>query len=417
MHIVFLVGSYFPYYTAVSKCIGNITDELAKEHKITIICQKSFNEQNEIDIYNKQKIIRFNTKESKIRNRLITNIKERKGITRILNKSFLNIYIMSRLVKTIFSKVTVKDELVDAYFQALNEINTPIDLIIPSCMPFESVLATINFKKYSKSELKVVPFLFDQFADNSNLHRVKLNRLLKRPKHIMLEREIIVHSDRILAMHSLKQHFEKEFGEFNKTIYYVEHPLITHPTIKTTEASKNIKISYIGGLYKNYVTPNYLLELFSNVDDNNLFLNFYIIGNLNRIVDTFCEAFPQKIANHGSLPKEEADKAAANSDILISIAEKDGIQMSSKIFEYISLGKPIIHFYSVDNDVNLKILHKYPLCLCLKQDKNKLKENIKLFVEFCKRHKDSSVEFDNIKEAFSDALPEYTANLIMELVR
>jgi hypothetical protein len=39
--------------------------------------------------------------------------------------------------------------------------------------------------------------------------------------------------------------------------------------------------------------------------------------------------------------------------------------MSSKIFEYISCGKPIVHFYTANNDAKLKILKEYPLALCL----------------------------------------------------
>jgi hypothetical protein len=417
LHIVFIVGSYYPNYSAVGKCIGNVADELATNHNVTIICLKSFNEQKNLEMYNNQKIVRVNTYEKKARSRLITNIREKKGPEKEINRVLLSINKVSRFIKTIFSKVTINKELVNAYFEALCEINTSIDLIVPACMPFESVLAAVNFKKYSKEKVKIIPFLFDKFTDNSNLHRIKINKIIKRSRHILLEKEVLLHSDKVLAMHSLRHHFESELSEFNNKITYVEHPLIIKPVITSDRVSNGIQLSYIGGLYKNYVTPNYLLELFSRVNEDNMILNFFIIGNCNRIVERYCKIKPQKIINHGSVAKEEANKAAANSNILISIAEKDGVQMSSKIFEYISLGKPIVHFYSVDNDVNIKILNHYPYCLCLKQDSDRLDENLKKFVTFCNKYKDTFVEFDTIKEVYSDALPKNTANLIIELVK
>jgi len=57
-----------------------------------------------------------------------------------------------------------------------------------------------------------------------------------------------------------------------------------------------------------------------------------------------------------------------NSDNLIAVGNNDCNQVPSKIFEYMSFGKPIVYFYS-DDDVNVKILKKYPIALCLRRIK------------------------------------------------
>ena len=39
-HIVFLLGNYYPYYSAVEKCLGNVIEELEKDNRVTVV---SFN--------------------------------------------------------------------------------------------------------------------------------------------------------------------------------------------------------------------------------------------------------------------------------------------------------------------------------------------------------------------------------------
>lgn len=412
MNIVFIVGSYFPYYSAVGKCIGNVADELSKENKIIVICQKSFNNQDDIEIFNSQRIIRVNTKDNFIRNTFNEKIKKETGIKKIIYKIALIIYKSLKIITNIFSLNSINRSLVKEYLKAIQNINEPIEIICPACMPFESILAASNFKKINNSETKIIPYLFDQFSESETIYRFEFNKIFKKKKNIELEMEVFRNSYEILAMHSLKDHFNRYFPCLNN-IRYIEHPLLIRNSETINEVNnKNIIISYIGGLYKGYVEADYLLELYRNSTINNSMLNFYIIGNCFNIVNRYAKMLPEKIINHGSVEKEIANKQILISNILISIAEKNGIQMSSKIFEYISNGKPIIHFYTADNDVNLKILSKYPLSLCLKQDYELIEENTKKFDEFCKRNYKKEISFNEISERFYDASPKYTADII-----
>ncbi|MGN9160346.1 hypothetical protein [Clostridium sulfidigenes] len=416
MHIVFIVGSYYPYYSAVGKCVGNVVDELAKENKITVICQKKFTKQKESEEINNQKIIRVDTRENQVRNKLNEIIEIENGLKRKMYQLILNIYKVSRIVNTLFSTVTIKKDLVKEYLRALGDISEPIDLIIPGSMPFESVVASSKYIEDENVKSKIVPYLFDQFTESDTLHRNNLNKLLKRKQNLNLERIVFLKSHKILAMHSLKEHFSNNLPEI-KNVYYVEHPLLLECKNFKKEKTGKITISYVGGLYKNYVEPNYFLKIYQQSSIKNAILHFYIIGNCYEIVNKYVDISSGKIINHGSVDKEKASKVVVQSDILISIAEKNGIQMSSKIFEYISNRKPIIHFYTVDNDVNLKILNKYPLSLCLKQDINNLDENVNKFNEFCSQYSNGNLSFEDVEKLYCDATPKYTANVIKELMK
>lgn len=416
MNIIIILGGYYPYYSAVGKCAGNIADELSKENQITVICKKRFTKEKNVEIINNQKIIRVDTEDNKIRNKLNEKIANKKGIKNKIYKVLLKIHKMKEMAKIIFCSVTIRKELVNEYVKALYKINESIDFIIPLCMPFESIVAATKYTDNEKNiKTKIIPYLFDQFTRSDTLHRNNLNKFLKRKKNLNLERRVFLKSYKILAMNSLKEHFLSDLREITN-IYYIEHPLLLKYEDIKKKKNDVIIISYVGGLYKNYVEPNYFLKLYQLSNIKNSTLHFYIIGNCGDTVNKYAHVSLGKIINHGSVDKQTASRVTSQSDVLISIAEKKGIQMSSKIFEYISNGKPIIHFYSVDNDVNLKILNKYPLSLCLKQDYNKLDENINKFNQFCNKYSKANVPFEEVEKIYYNATPKYTANLIKELI-
>ena len=65
--VVFLLDSYHPYYSAVSRCLGNLAEVLEGDYQITVICQKDRPEQAEREQFGEQKLIRIGTFWSKMR--------------------------------------------------------------------------------------------------------------------------------------------------------------------------------------------------------------------------------------------------------------------------------------------------------------------------------------------------------------
>lgn len=422
MHIVFIVGSYFPYYSAVGKCVGNVADELAKEHKITVICQKKYTEQEDVEFYNNQKIVRVNIKENEIRHRLNKNIESKNALKRDINKFFLNCYKLSRIIKTIFSSVSINRNLVNSYINALNKIEEPIDVVIPASMPFESVVAASKYLIQNDAKPIMIPYLFDQFVANKSLHRAELNMRIKQKNHSNLEKNTLEDAKSILIMNQLGEHFESKFVNYDKKFNVVEHPLLKAYSNKFDNI-KNIisgpgglKIVYTGSFYKKIRNPEYFLKVAEKALVNlNANLDLYTFGNCNDIINKYTNRI-NSIINHGQVSTDKAYEAISNANLLIAVGNSDNNQVPSKIFEYLSFGKPIVYFYSNDSDVNLEILKKYPLFLALKQDYEKLDENVNLFKDFCEKHSNSRVPFEEVERLFKDATPQYTADLIMQLI-
>ena len=132
---------------------------------------------------------------------------------------------LHQVSKLVFSKTSIKNELVNTYLSKIREIEERIDVIIPASMPFESVIAAHNFKNKFNSEVLLLPYLFDKFTDSQTLHRLNVNRLIKRKVHIQLEKKILSNAKKIIAMHTLRFFFSEYIPSINQIIY-TEHPLI-----------------------------------------------------------------------------------------------------------------------------------------------------------------------------------------------
>ncbi len=417
-HIVFIAGSYYPYYSAVGKCLGNVVEELEKNNRVTVICFNSKINQDSKERYSNHDIVRVYTDSMYRRNLLEKNIQNTQGMAKKFSKLEFNFHKAGQVISTVISKETIKKQLVDKYLEALNGLNN-IDVIIPTCNPFDSVIAAIEYKK-KHSYVKIVPFLFDKFSMSHSLHRLKINRIIKMKHHLSLEENMIKNSERVMFVESWKEHLIKNFSEYNEKFCLVEHPLIKPMNltkVNTFFDNNKINITYSGLLSKAVRSPKYVLRLFSNIlkEHKNIVLHFYVIGNEVEVVNEYSKQFPNQIINHGWVKTEIVHQAMVNSSYLLSIGANDITQMSSKIFEYMSCGKPIIHTYVDKNDPANSILKKYPLAICIDQEDELIKDNIQKLEKFLVKNKKYLVEFEKVKRIFFNALPRYSADIIEKI--
>ena len=83
---------------------------------------------------------------------------------------------------------------------------------------------------------------------------------------------------------------------------------------------------------------------------------------------------PKNLICYGVVDLETARKGIANADVLINIGNRLTNQVPSKVFEYISTGKPIINLCTMENCPTLSYMNRYPLGLSLIEGKETLKE-------------------------------------------
>jgi hypothetical protein len=419
-HVVFLVGSYYPNYSAVGNCAEKIITLLKDDFKVSIVAAKNDTELNCFEEFDGCDIYRIESKYQKKLN--ILNFEMKYNQT-FFTKFKLYATRAFNLLKFIFQKESINPDLVNSYLSALKCLNkkNKIDIVIPVCLPVESILASLVFKKLN-SKVVVIPYIFDHFSRSSSLHRFNLNKKLKLNHHLDIEKFIVNHSDAVFAMHPLSKHYGSFIDpKHREKIIFVEHPLL----LKANKISKHnmlsgfggINVTYTGSFIKKYVEPNYLLELFAFVDNSlNIKLNLYTVGNCNDLTNSYAKKFPLKIFNHGSVSKHVANLAVVGADVLVNVGEVSGKQISSKIFEYMSVGKPIVHLSFVSDDVVSDILSKYPETLILAVNENNFLDDVNKLDNFMKTAKNKTVSFQVLSNIYPEALPETTANLFKKQI-
>lgn len=409
-HLVFVLGSYYPNSEAVGICARQVIEHLKDEYHVTVIAIRGGIEQDLKCTIDGVDIIRIETRERRLRLFLMASTKR-------FHRILLFCLRAAGALKRLTSHVTIDRPLVESYIQALESLEGSTDVIIPLSFPFESVLAAIEFKRRRPITL-VCPYLFDNFVDSASLHVHPWIQKMKKGRHIALEKDVVNSADAVLAMHPLRAHIDRHF-DLSKLewVYFLEHPLLSPPLeVDNTPSASEVRLVYTGSLIRNVRDPKYLIELLHLLAPKQvLTIDFYVMGNLANSVETFTDNRRLKITNHGAVNKEAAAFEIMTSQILINLGEARGKQISSKVFEYMATGKPIIHLACVDDDADGVILSKYPLALCLTQDSARIKANALKISNFIDLHKDSHVPYAEVAGLFPEALPATTADLMRDL--
>lgn len=412
MNIVFLTDRYYPNTSANSNCMSNIIDEIKLNHNVFVICFGD-EESTKSMSYNGHNIIQVKSVSLKYK------LNSKKKIASSVSYQFARII---RIIKILFSEATIRKQIVERYIKALKKIDFNIDLLIPICNPIESVIASMEFVKQGKNKnIILAPYLFDKFSSNRGKHYINLNYLIKKNKHLRIEKNFIIRSNFLIVNKSWAEHINNYFPEFSSKILEVEHPLFknyTDSNISNTFLNNDIKIVYAGVLNKRIRPPHYVLSVIEEVIKINplVHLLFYIRGDCDTVVNKSALKYKNNIFNYGYVKKEFLINALYNSSHLLLIGNKDVSQIPSKVFEYMSYGIPIIFFYSDPNDPIIRILDKYPLKCILSQRRSERKNNIVKTAFFLKNSINIREDYKYLESIFYYATPKYVANKILNRI-
>ena len=108
-------------------------------------------------------------------------------------------------------------------------------------------------------------------------------------------------------------------------------------------------------------------------------------------------------------PYTVAEDYIESAGILLSIGNDKSPMAPSKIYEYMATGKPIIHFYTWENDSCIEPLNKYGNALLISRDDKLIESRLLAFINEAGR-----LPYKKVAQIFRRATPEYTVNLITE---
>lgn len=386
MKILMLTSRYYPTPDANGSCCKKIADELIKKgHEVTIISLAYETGICEEDIYG-VKVLR-------IGGLIQENRTKAKGILKKIKRSLEWPYI---------SYVTI----IKITWIILKNINIKkTNVLIPIIRPYDYIKVSSILQKINK-RLKIIPYILDSLDSEINVQGV-LGRL-KAQRIKRLKKKILKISYKIAKM----DYDRKENDILDNKSKYFDIPLIEKK--KQSERRQNEKkISFIYGgiLSLDYRDPQKFIELIKQSD---LDIELKIYGKNDFIIDMIDEKFKNKIKYEGQVKYSELENQIDKAEFLVNFGNKGMNQLPSKIFEYISFGKPIIHVFFEEEDPTLKYLKHYPFKILLNMNNDLDELKIKL-EKGIKELLGKTIEYSEIENRFLDNTPKPFSEFIENL--
>ena len=395
---------YYPIQNAVTSIIGRFVSLLSGRFDITIATQNSTNGLSEETISGIPVIRTPFHAFSKRENTHNNNV--------------------SDLVKMLYFKSLSKynrDDIgrKDIYYftsEICKKINIKkYNLILSFSNPFLShCCASVLAEKFG---VPWIAYYFDPFFSYAALDD---SNILNRKK---AEERVLSIASRILMTYPTNENYERLGIAFQNKIVMAETPGITDSFFfgNNTRGNKesfptNCKCYFVGNLYKDIRRPDMTIRAFSLLRDS---MDLYFVGELYRSFHDDIKSISKNIHFLGKKGKEDIIRIYQEADILVNIGNSIDNQMPSKIFEYISTGKPILNFYKIANCPTLKYLNRYPLALNIFENdlKNDIENNIRKIKDFCLKNKRESIPFSWIKDHYKSNTDEEVATFLGEQIQ
>ena len=181
----------------------------------------------------------------------------------------------------------------------------------------------------------------------------------------------------------------------------------------------NVNCVFLGTLYENGRQPKALLELFSAMAAYQPRLRLYLIG------DKFGPSAGQQIAQYQSLLKErlialpaitqaEGEWVMQQADVLINIGNVDQSCLPSKVFDLISVGKPILQICQVEDCNTLPFIRRYPKAFCCFSSQCGEPEAAKAAAAFCVEQAGTVCDVRELAKIYAGETARDIANKLLE---
>lgn len=244
------------------------------------------------------------------------------------------------------------------------------DNLISVSFPFIGHLVGLSCKRRFPQIKWVVdvgdPFCFAEITTPNNIY-------LYNKLNYYIEHKVFNNASAISVTNQLTADKYCELFQDNAQKISVIPPLmpaVEAGGIKNYHNNNQIRMVFMGTLYRGIRNPSFLLNLFVKLLQTRLSekLEIHFLGKLDGCEDYFQKyrhLLSNKIFLHGQVDRATALKAMQEADILVNIGNDNPFQLPSKVFEYIGNGKPILNIARVEPDSSHDILRNYPVSLTL----------------------------------------------------
>lgn len=278
------------------------------------------------------------------------------------------------------------------------------DFVVSFSMPFVLHDFARVIKKKGLAKHWIAIFL-DPFVHNKCL---RPDGVEDRKK---IAEDILSDADRILMVYGIiEENLEQGYDPFyhKKTVEIALPNLVaSEREVQSAKTSSEIAFTYAGQFYKDIRNPERMLDILSKMPKNFI---FQILGaGCEDVLAEKQKLFEGNLKILGRKPHSECVTIVNSSDILINLGNTITNQTPSKVFEYISSGRPVLNFFFAERDTSLFFFKKYPLAFNINLNKFD-EETIKQAVEFCRQNAGRTISFEEATKNLVEFRSENVVN-------
>ncbi len=306
-----------------------------------------------------------------------------------------------RVIKSAFIDIPTKN----SFYKALKRIKADrYDYIISISGRYDATAAVYKYcKRYN------TPFILYQ-VDPCRTNKVLLPESMKNREKFEFD---LFNLAKCVFTTSIIFDEYKDFEKYQQKMMVIEFPLIV-PKVEKYEHNNPLRFIFLGSFYQGVRDPKATIDLITPLlVKNEAVLEF--VGTDSSILTK--EQKELSIICHGKKTIEECLSYMKQADVLVNVGNRIDNQVPSKIFDYISLGKPILNVYVNDNDPTLKYLDKYTLALSIKEEDVKKTEAKELLISFLNNLDNQIVDENNITSIFEECTPQYCVQQIERVLK
>lgn len=293
--------------------------------------------------------------------------------------------------------------------KAIKGANPPYDVVLSHSFPFAAHTIGKQLRK-RKIAKKWYALLWDPFVYN------KLDPVKGITKRQKTAEKILNDADGIFMLEGLmEENLKNKYCPlYHKKATNIHLPILTNQCDVAAPENPKTVLVYSGAFYADIRRPDVMLDVLSQFPNT---YELQIFGNgCKRIIQEKAERFTDcTLVLGGRVSKERSVEAIKNANILVNVGNTVTNQLPSKVFEYISFGKPIINFYSTEQDMGLRYFGKYPLCFNFNIN-NYTQEDVSALLAFCEENKNKQLTFDEATKDLADYRSASVCQKICEIV-
>ncbi|QTE74997.1 hypothetical protein JS518_03665 [Clostridiales bacterium FE2010] len=402
MKVLFVSWETYPIKSATGNCIMTIISELRKNKVevdvLNITGDFTLPEEQRCEkgtVYNV-----FVSQYSNIKSLLKHNLAL--GLKAVTERVFLlmcsrkqNVYTSAPAIKNVINR--------------LNIIGDKYDVLIAVCSHvINGIICDEYCERHNKKYLlyQVDPISTNIAYDNNEFMK-KAELSLYKDAQYVITTPIIAKEKEINEMYSV----------LHNKIYAVEFPNVKNLTVDEEIKNKEKIVCFYSGRFYNGVRDcKYTLEVFKNVKNIDVELVFAGDGQEEIINEYKRTHFGSRIKHLGVISLDESFQKMQSSDVLINIGNNVNNQVPSKLFDYISTGKPIVNICKSKDCPTIPYINKYRLGINIIEGEDTVENQGAIISEFIRTKYKQRMRFEEVREAFYENTSEYVSKTFLELI-